>query len=138
MLLILLVGVAGVSANTIDDDTSISVSDTNTATVGVSNDVSESSFEITANVDSGENNNVLLGSSSENVLGDGEVDSDSLYDLNLLIGTTVDGGTLHLEKNYAYNCNTDAVLVNGINIDKQMTIEGNGMTINAGDRKSVV
>ena len=74
-----------------------------------------------------ESNNEILGiSNSEESLG--APDDGTFKTLQEKINNTAEGDTLVLENNYT---NTDDFNVEGINISKSLTIDGNGYTIDA-------
>ena len=60
---------------------------------------------------------------AEPLRADGDGTFTELYDL------IKNGGTVTLNKNYAYNAATDSALVNGMTIAADLTINGNGHTI---------
>lgn len=61
--------------------------------------------------------------------GSGNVSAGSFSDLNSLISAD-SSGYINLNKNYTYNPGTDSNYTNGISISKDLTINGNGFTVN--------
>ncbi len=53
--------------------------------------------------------------------------------LSELINSTAEGDTLYLTQNYTYNSAKDGDYINGIPINKNITIDGQGYTINGND-----
>lgn len=66
---------------------------------------------------------LLSHSDTDDVLGD---PAGSFRDLQTEIAGTGSGGTLELVINYTYNSGTDSAYVDGISINKQITIKGMG------------
>ena len=77
--------------------------------------------------DDTDSNTVLLGSDDSDVLSDSD---GSFIDLNDTISSSTDS-VITLNRNYTFNNETDSGLVNGIVINRTLTIDGNGFTINA-------
>ena len=61
----------------------------------------------------------------------------SFADLNNEIKNAADGGSISLNQNYTYDSSSDSKFVNGIVINKKLTINGNGHTIDAGNSARV-
>ena len=55
----------------------------------------------------------------------------AFFDLSILINATEENGVLTLVRNFTFDENLDQDFVNGIPIDKNITVKGNGNTIDA-------
>lgn len=78
------------------------------------------------------NNESLLGSGDITITG---VDIGTFTDLQTLITSASSGGTIILDKDYKYDSTTDSSLTNGITINKNITIIGNGHIIDGNSTK---
>ena len=128
VLSVLLVLVMIGSASAADEAGNETVS-TSTGVDALSQEVDSVDEEVSAvdTLDSGDANSTLKSSNSNDVLSVEQ--KGSFSDLNVIIIGTNTGDTLELNKNYVFTTSSDSAYVNGININKQITIDGKGHTI---------
>ncbi len=84
-----------------------------------------------------DNNNeeIALDESNEAVLSQGD-ESLSFTDLNNAINGNEDE-EIHLNNNYTFNSDSDSNFANGININRNLTIYGNGFTLNGNNQARI-
>ena len=88
------------------------------------------------------NDDTVVSSSDENVYSAGSdseklsATSGSFKDLSTLINSSTTG-SITLDKNYTYNSDTDSAFVNGITINKTISIDGAGYTINGNNQARI-
>ena len=134
------------AADAIDDADALSdaavTTDVDTAAIDAVDDTTADAVETEPN-DISDSDTIITEDSDEEDLQDSDdvtVDSKSKLNANALgaddVGTFTElydaiknGGTVVLNKSYAYNAATDSSLVNGMNITTNLNLNGNGHTI---------
>ena len=130
--LLIIISLSAVSASdTIDNQTLTSGID------GISMLEINSNEVILTSMDEVDNESDVLGESlsNDNVLSDG--DGGSFKDLNDLINGDATKTSITLQGDYVFDSSKDADYVNGIVIDRQLTIIGNGFTIDASNQARI-
>lgn len=87
------------------------------------------------NFTSSQEDSIISESSSQNILT--ASDTGSFADLNTKITQAEENATVTLQNNYAYNSKTDLRYYDGITIDKSLTIDGQGYTIDAANTAKI-
>ena len=122
-LIVCLFSIASVSAA---DDTTLTLEE-DAAAIGDSDSLSASLDEVISEDINTEEEGDVLSSSQEEVLTDTFVDDGSFTALQRKIDDASAGDTITLDRNYTYD---DGFSKRGIQIDKDLTINGNGYTLN--------
>ncbi len=147
LLIFILMGAVSASENVTDTSTNndavtgdvlASPDNSQTSSVADSNNNNNNVGNVT-NVTKNNNSNLLSSpNTGGNVL---NAPDDSFTALQTLINGAASGSTITLDKNYKFYADSDSAYVNGINITKSITINGNGYTIdgsNSGARLFVL
>ena len=129
ILFISLLAISGVSASEITTSEFIDRTDDFTLESINGDDLNNNGDKQEINLE--ENNNEVLDVVDENIILNEEKKTGSFTDLHDLINNEyADNNTIYLSNNYTFNYRTDGNFINGININRELTIEGNGISIN--------
>ena len=130
-LIVCLFSIASVSAA---DDTAMTLEEDATA-IGDSDILSASLDEVISEDINTEEEGDVLSSSQEEVLTDTFVDDGSFTALQRKIDDASAGDTITLDRNYTYD---EGFSKRGIQIDKDLTINGNGYTLNGLSQSRII
>ena len=131
LLLVLLLSLISISAITAaDNSTDNSISTANTNELILEENINEDFSS------SNENSNIALNENNNKDNLDSEIDNPTLTDSTPLnfnkLNEAINGNTndtIYLTNNYTYNSGTDSAYIDGIHIGRNLTIYGNGITI---------
>ena len=127
IMFVSLLTLSAVSAAEYDADESVSINDNGLILEETNNE--ELILEDNANEE------IALEESNEAILSEGE-ESLSFTDLNAAINGNEDD-EIYLTNNYTFNSDSDSDFANGINITRDLTIHGNGFTLNGNNQARI-
>ena len=128
IIFVSLLSISAASAAEYDADDSISINDNNKL-------ILEETINEELILEDNNNDEITLDESNEAVLSEGE-EHLSFTDLNTTINGNEDG-EIYLNNNYTFNPDSDSDFANGISINRNLTIHGNGFTLNGNNQARI-